>query len=121
MKTTILSLLLVGLMSISTSAENKEKRELTIVGTVKCTSCDLKGAEGAKAKCSVYGHQFAIKTGKVSDEKGKTQTQLEGKVFSILLNDASKPLAQEKNRGKQFKIKGRIYESDGVIEIESFQ
>ena len=122
MKVLFFSMLLSVILSVSTFGQTGTgKSVLNIVGTLKCTSCDLKGEEGAKARCSVYGHQYAIKTAKVSDKKGDAQPQLQGKVYSILLNDASKPLAQEKNRGKEFKIKGKIFESDGVIEIESYQ
>jgi hypothetical protein len=94
---------------------------VTEAGTVRCTSCDLKKQQHAKAQCSVYGCQFAFKADRVTDADGKAAKNLEGKTYQIMLNDQSKALAAKEQKGGKFTLQARIYADDGVIEVLSFQ
>lgn len=94
---------------------------LTVVGTVRCTSCDLKKSQHAHAQCSVYGCQFAFKADSVTGADGTRDAKLEGKTYQILLNDQSKTLAAKEQKGGQFKLQARIYADDGVLEVLSFE
>lgn len=94
---------------------------LTVAGTVRCTSCDLKKAKHAHAQCSVYGCQFAFKADRVTDAAGKRDTALEGKTYQIMLNDQSKALAAKEQKGGGFTLQARIHADEGVIEVVSFE
>ena len=124
--TICLALLLSGrtaALAQAASDEHKHDHEptLSVVGTVRCTSCDLKKEKHAAAQCSIYGCQFAVKTDTVTDEKGKRVKTLEGKTYQIMLNDQSKGLTAKEQKGGRFALKAKIYADDGVIEVESFE
>lgn len=94
---------------------------LTVAGTVRCTSCDLKKAKHAQAQCSVYGCQFAFKADRVTDAGGKAVESLQGKTYQIMLNDQSKALAAKEQKGGRFTLQARVHADDGVIEVVSFE
>lgn len=122
--TVCLSLLLAGrTTALAQAAEHDHKHEptVTVVGTVKCTSCSLKKEKDAHAQCSVYGCQFAFKADNVTNEKGKRVKKLEGKTYQIMLNDQSKALAAKEHKSAQFKLQARVYADEGVIEVVSFE
>lgn len=111
----VMTVLLVLVASIAVAGEKKSemKAELkaenaTFEGKLVCLGCDLKKAEGARAECSVYGHQHALKT---SD--GKYVNLLENKYSADLLNG-------EKYSGKNIKIQGVYYANANQLDVESF-
>lgn len=91
-------------------AEVKTLRESeTFQATVVCLGCTLKKEQGAKAQCSIYGHKNALRTG-------------DGKIWSILQNDASRELIDfHEYAGKKVEITGKKYPDAQVIEIEGFK
>jgi hypothetical protein len=124
--TLCLSLLLAGrstALAQTATGEHDHKHEptMTVVGTVKCTSCSLKKEKDAHAQCSVYGCQFAFKADSVTNDKGKRVKKLEGKTYQIMLNDQSKALAAKEQKGGRFNLQARLYPDDGVIEVVSFE
>lgn len=121
-----LALMLAGrtvALAQAAPAEPNHKHEpaMTVAGTLRCTSCDLKKSKDAHAQCSVYGCQFAFKADNVTNEKGNRVKTLEGKTYQIMLNDQSKALAAKEQKGGKFNLQARIYADDGVIEVVSFE
>lgn len=104
-----------------TTGEKKEKEALTIVGTLKCSSCDLKKEHGAGSQCSIYGCQYSFKTEKVTNAQGKRMKKYERKTYSVLLNDASKDLVQKEHKKRKFTITGVVYDEENVVEVVSFE
>lgn len=124
--TVCLALMLAGratALAQAAPAEHKHDHEptMTVAGTVRCTSCDLKKEKDAHAQCSIYGCQFAFKADNVTNEKGKRVKKLEGKTYQLMLNDQSKALAAKEQKGGRFNLQARIYADDGVIEVVSFE
>ncbi len=126
--TACLALMLGGrttALAQGTPAEHNHNHEpaMTVAGTLRCTSCDLKKSKDAHAQCSVYGCQFAFKADNVTNEKGKRVKKLEGKTYQIMimLNDQSRALAAKEQKGGRFNLQARIYADDGVIEVVSFE
>lgn len=124
--TACLALMLAGrttALAQAAPAEHNHNHEpaMTVAGTLRCTSCDLKKSQTAHAQCSVYGCQFAFKADNVTNEKGKRVKKLEGKTYQIMLNDQSKALAAKEQKGSKFSLQARIYADDGVIEVVSFE
>jgi hypothetical protein len=124
--TVCLSLLLAGrttALAQAAPAEHNHNHEpaMTVAGTLRCTSCDLKKSKDAHAQCSVYGCQFAFMADNVTDDKGERVKKLEGKTYQIMLNDQSKALAAKEQKGGRFDLRARIYADDGVIEVVSFE
>jgi hypothetical protein len=124
--TACLALMLAGrttALAQATPAEHDHNHEaaMTVAGTLRCTSCDLKRTQHAHAQCSVYGCQFAFKADNVTNEKGKRVKKLEGKTYQIMLNDQSKALAAKEQKGGRFNLQARVYADDGVIEVVSFK
>ena len=55
--------MLAAVLSVQAGEATKEKAEhKTFDGTLVCLGCDLKKAEGARAACSAFGHNHALKT-----------------------------------------------------------
>jgi len=118
--TVCLALMLAGRTTALAQAAPAEPA-MTVAGTLRCTSCDLKKEKGAHAQCSVYGCQFAFKADNVTNENGKRVKNLEGKTYQIMLNDQSKALVAKEQKGGRFNLQARIYSDDGVIEVVSFE
>ncbi len=111
----VMTVLLVLVASIAVAGEKKPEmkaemkaEDATFEGKLVCLGCDLKKAEGARAECSVYGHQHALKT---SD--GKYVNLLENKYSTDLLKG-------EKYSGKDIKIQGVYYTSANQLDVKSF-
>ncbi|MGH2568097.1 MAG: hypothetical protein ACRDGA_07125 [Bacteroidota bacterium] len=120
---TIMSILVVAGISASyaqSSSESKQETTLTIVGTLNCSSCDLKAEQGAASQCAIYGCQFSFKTEKVSDAVRKRVQEYEGKTYHILRNDRSKELAHNEHKKHKYEISGKIYDEERVLEVVSF-
>ena len=82
---------------------------VTTKGTVICLGCNLKKKQDAKAQCSVYGHKNAIKAE-------------DGKIWTILENDASKDLINSHDyAGKKVELVGKVFSGTQVLEIENFK
>jgi len=108
--------------------------QLTITGTVLCTSCDLKKQKGAKSQCSVYGHDHTLKVSRViqviygkdgkpvMNKKGqpsfKYGKKYIGKIYHILKNDSSIGLLKDEYKGKEVIIVGKIYPDENVVEVD---
>jgi len=121
MKTIYFSIIICCAFAINSIAQtNTTPAVLTIEGNLICSSCAIKKTQGAKAQCSIHGHQLTFVTQKVSDSNNNELKQYKEQVFTILLNDSSKDLVDEKNLGKKITIKGKIYDSDNMIEVETF-
>lgn len=82
---------------------------VTLKAKVICLGCTLKKEQGARAQCSVYGHQHALKTE-------------DGKIWTILENDASTELINSHEyTGKEVEVTGKKFNEAQVIEVESFK
>lgn len=103
-----------------THEHDHSKEKVTITGTLKCSSCNLKKEHGAGAQCSVYGCQYSFKVDDVTNEKGKSLDEYKGKTFTILLNDNSKELVVKEHKKTQFVIEGYLYPEDNMIEVIKF-
>lgn len=93
---------------------------VTVTGTLRCASCELKKKKGAASQCALHGCQFSFGAEKIVNEAGKRLKKLEGKLYHILVNDQSKPLLQKENKGKRFSVTGKVYGDERVIEIVTF-
>ncbi len=82
---------------------------VTLKAKVICLGCALKKEQGAKAQCSVYGHQHALKT-----EDNKIWTILENDVSTTLINS-------HEYAGKEVEITGKKFGGSQIIELESFK
>lgn len=127
MRQTTILILLVGFSILSLTPQviaqsltDKEESIVTVIGTLKCSSCDLKKEKAAASQCSIYGCQFSFKTEKVTDASGKRMKKYEGKTYHILLNDQSKDLVHNEHKKKKYEIKGKIYDDERVLEVSSF-
>ena len=108
----------VFLSSSAFSQESKEHHEQDVVtkaapvtfkGEVICLGCSLKKEQGAKAQCSIYGHQNVIKSE-------------DGKIWTILENDVSTELISSHGYvGKEVEIIGKHFGNTQTIEIETFK
>jgi len=78
-------------------------------GQLVCLGCDLKGNQGARAECSVYGHDHALKT-----EDGKFINFLENKYSADLM-------AGEKYHNQQIKVHGIYFADANLIDVEWFE
>jgi len=115
-------LFLAGLSTVyaQTPGGSKKQSVLSLVGTLHCSACDLKKEQGAASQCSIYGHQYSFKAEKVNDTVGKRIENYEGKTYHILRNDKSKELAHEEHAKKSYKIDGKIYDEERVLEVITF-
>ncbi len=119
--------------AVTTATPFPKKNQLTITGTVICTSCDLKKLKGAKSQCSVYGCNYALKVKQVIQVvydkdgnpvmvSGKPKFQYRkdyiGKMYHILANDSSAGLLQKEYKGKDVIIVGKIYSDENIIEVD---
>jgi len=119
----MLGILLIGSLSTSLAqsfSQSKGETPLTIIGTLKCSSCELKKEKDAGSQCSIYGCQFSFKTEKITDASGKRVKKYEGKTYHILLNDNSKDLVHKEHKKRKYEIKGKIYDGESVLEVSSF-
>lgn len=120
----LLGILLVAGMSAvqaQTTGENKKQQPvLSLIGILNCSACDLKKEKSAASQCSIYGHQYSFTTSQVSDASGKRMQNYEGKMYHILRNDRSKELAHEEHTKKNYKIDGKVYDEERVLEVVSF-
>lgn len=92
-----------------TSTQEAVTESGTFQATVVCLGCTLKKEQGAKAQCSVYGHKNALKTA-------------DGKIWSILENDASTELLNNHEyAGKRVEIAGKKIPEAQVIQVDSFK
>ena len=111
-KTAILmTVILLLITSLAVAGEKKAEMKAenaTFEGKLVCLGCDLKKAEGARAECSVYGHNHSLKT---SD--GKYVNLLENKYSADLLNG-------EKYAGKDIKVQGVYYANANQLDVKSF-
>lgn len=94
----------------STVIDHKhEGNQTTLTGTLVCTGCDLKKAEGARAACSLYGHRHSLKTA-------------DGHYVDFLENDYSADLVKgEKYHNKQITVRGVEFTNANLIDVESFE
>ncbi|MBI5209238.1 MAG: hypothetical protein HY927_04605 [Elusimicrobia bacterium] len=93
---------------------------MTVTGTLRCATCELKKKKGAASQCALHGCQFSFEAETIVNETGKRLKKLEGKLYHVLVNDQSKPLLQKENKGKRFSVTGKVYGDERVIEIASF-
>ncbi len=113
--TVVLGLLVVlALCAGAMAQEEKAAKETTLSGTLVCIGCTLKKEHGAKAQCSVYGHQHGLKTS-------------DGKIYTFLENDQSKDLragtSKEKDdlHGKKVEITGTVLPKTQIIDVTSYK
>ena len=101
--------MLAAVLSVQAGEATKEKAEhKTFDGTLVCLGCDLKKAEGARAACSVFGHNHALKT-------------KDGQYINLLENQYSKDLiAGEKYHNKPMQLQGIYYANARTLDVESF-
>ena len=119
MKRTALTVML-GLFAMMLCAgamaqeEKKAAKETTLTGTLECVGCTLKKEYGAKAQCSVYGHQHGLKTAN-------------GKIYTFLENDQSKDLRAGESKeqghlhGKKVQVTGRVLPKTQIIDVTSYK
>ena len=112
MKTTLLIgfVILIAAFSLVMAGDEvmKKSEKSTFEGKLTCTSCDLKKAEGARAQCSVYGHEHGLKTN-------------DGKHISFLHNQYSDDLIKgEKYHGQEVTVQGTYYADANELDVVSF-
>ena len=93
----------------SLKAEEHKGEHTTLTGTLVCTGCDLKKAEGARAACGTYGHTHALKTA-------------DGHYVNFLGNDYSADLIKgEKYHNKKITVHGVQYASANLMDVDSYE
>jgi len=111
---TVASLIMAALLVLAITAyavddpvEQKDKHA-SFEGKLVCLGCDLKKAEGARAACSIYGHDHVLKT--------KDSTYI-----SFLENDYSKDLISgEKYHDKEIQVTGVYHDKANMLDVETF-
>ncbi len=98
---------LVSAGETAKAKSNGEQAEFS--GKVVCVSCTLKKSEGARAECSTYGHQHALKTA-------------DGKFINFLVNRYSADLISgEKYHNKDVKVHGVYYANANQLDVETIK
>jgi hypothetical protein len=86
----------------------KQLEKTTFEGKLVCTSCDLKQSDGARAQCSVYGHEHGLKT-------------KDGKNITFLHNQYSDDLIKgEKYHNQDATVTGTYYADANQLDVETF-
>ncbi|MBI3921536.1 MAG: hypothetical protein HY318_08980 [Armatimonadetes bacterium] len=113
--TIALGLFAMAAMSAGVMArEDKAAKETTLSGTLVCIGCTLNKEHGAKAQCSVYGHQHGLRTA-------------DGKIYTFLENDQSKDLRAGKSKdednlhGKKVEVTGTVFPKTQIIDVTSYK
>ena len=87
----------------------KAGKEAVFEGTLVCLGCDLKKAEGARAACSVYGHEYALKTE-------------DGRYINFLENQYSEDLLKgKKYHNQKMKVSGVYYADANILDVKAFE
>ncbi len=114
MRTIFMTIALVMLMGVALVAGTTEKAmkgndQATFDGTLVCLACDLKGNEGARAECKVFGHRHALKT-------------KDGKYIAFLENKYSKDLINgEKCHNQKITVHGIYHANANMLDVETFE
>ncbi len=103
------ALLIIGASAYAGDKEAESKpKQASFEGKLVCLGCDLKKTEGARAACSVYGHDHVLKT--------KDSTYI-----SFLENDYSKDLISgEKYHDKEIQVTGVYHDRANMLDVETF-
>ncbi len=111
-KTTLLltlAMFLVGGSLVAGEKTAKKSYHADFEGTLVCMGCDLKKSDGARAACTDFGHNHALKTA-------------DGKYISLLENKYSADLVKgEKYHNKQMKLHGVYFANANQLDVESFE
>ncbi len=103
-------LLMVALLAVAMTgfAGEQKPTEKSFEGKLVCAGCDLKKAEGARAACSVYGHDHVLK-------------KADGSYVSFLENDYSKDLIEgKKYHNKDITVSGTYHATANLLDVKSF-
>jgi len=111
--TMILLLPMITTLVVASNAAAKPRpKEVTLKGTLICLGCQLQSDYGAKAQCSIYGHDPALQT-------------KDGKIYTFLSNDRSKPLLKHEklseHLGQKITIHGILFPNTMIIEVKDYQ
>lgn len=94
---------------------------VVVTGTIDCMACNLKHLAGAKAECSIYGHDHSLKVQQVTIAGSKPTNVPQGTWYHILPNDNSKSLIQDETyHGKEVTINGKLYAGANLLEVDTF-
>ena len=105
----MMTLLAVALTGVAGEVADEQKPiKASFKGKLVCAGCDLKKAEGARAACSVYGHNHVLK-------------KTDGTFISFLENDYSKDLIDgEKYHNKDISVSGVYYPNANLLDVGTF-
>ncbi len=105
----------IAMIASAMATQELKAKDVELTGKLVCLGCELKGAYGAAAQCSAYGHGHAFKVESVKEGKK------EFPYYTFLPNDKSKPLADcEAFHGKMVTIKGLVFPGSQILEVRSF-
>lgn len=93
---------------------------VTVTGKNFCLGCALKKEQGAKAQCSIFGHKHVLRVEKAVDAEGKDLPEMKGQILHYLETETSNSLINEHHK-ETVTIKGKVYSTEGVVEVESFE
>ena len=104
-----LAMFLVGGSLIAGEKTAQKAAQSDFEGTLVCMGCDLKKSEGARAACTDFGHNHALKTA-------------DGKYIGLLENKYSADLIKgEKYHNQKMKLHGVYFANANQLDVESFE
>ncbi len=109
-----------AMQEIQAREASQQAAEIVVIGTNTCLGCDLKGAHGASAQCSLYGHRHGLQV-ESARIGGQLSNALVGKTLHYLDNDASAELLRgEVAHSQRVEVTGRFFEDERMIEVAGF-
>ena len=104
-----LAVIFLTVFAFSGAIADKNPEMKTVDGSLICSSCLLKAECGAKAMCSEYGCDAALKTA-------------DGKIWHILKNDRSDNLVRKHDHmGENIKLTGYFHNNSQTIDLTSYE
>ena len=101
-------IIILPLLAATSLTANKAE-DTTITGKIVCLACELKGSDGARADCALYGHREVLKA-------------LDGRYVYFLENRYSEDLLKgKKYHDKDVVVHGRYFSAGNLVDVKSFE